>query len=97
MKLILLGNRSLGVDVVEALAEHLKFLGKVSDFIITDKSVELVFKGEEVVINYDDFASPLRESMSEDLIKAFWRGVWEKVIDGVAVVDDEKRVILREC
>ena len=91
-----MGNRGLGVDVAEALAEHLKFLGKVSGFVVTDKTVELVFKGEEVVIDYDDFAAPLRDSMSEDLIKALWRSVWEKVIDGSVIIDDEKRVILRE-
>ena len=96
MKLVLLGNRGLGVDVVEALAEHLKFLGKVSDFVVTDKTVELFFKGEEVVIDFDDFAVPLRDSMSEDSIKALWMSVWEKVIDGIATIDDEKRVILRE-
>jgi len=96
VRLVLLGNRFLGVDIAEALAEHLKFLGKVKDFKVTDKTVELLFKGDEVVIDYDEFASPLRDTMSEDMIRAFWRSVWEKVIDGIAVVDDERRVVLHE-
>jgi hypothetical protein len=93
MKVVLLGTKDLGVDICERVARHLKSLGKIKDYIVTDKTVELIFNGEEVVVEFKDFAEVLGDLSAEDL-KAFWRSVWEKVHDGsVELYDDEKAVL----
>lgn len=93
MKVVLLGTKGLGVDICERVARHLKSLGKVSDYVVTDKTVELIFNGEKVVVEFRDFAEVLGDLPLDDL-KAFWRSVWEKVYDGsVELYDDEKAVL----